>query len=214
MTRNDDGTRIDDRTPTDDRVVAVLPDIAETVIAMLGTSALGGVFSSASPDFGEQGLLDRFAQVDPKILIACDGYQYSGKTVDIRERISAVVEQLPTVEHVVIVPYMDLGVPDGMLDWGELTKARRSGTNPRGIIDVADDAKLGFRGGHATEESPSAFEIVDENPAGDFEIGRPQLVVEVLVRVGEGRICLEERTCRRDLVHRLQRFSSTPRSIS
>ena len=108
-----------------DRVVAVLPNIAETVIAMLSTTALGGVFSSASPDFGEQGLLDRFAQVDPKIVIACDGYRYNGKTLDIRERISAVVAKLPTVEHVVIVPYMDLGVPDGMLDWRELLDARQ-----------------------------------------------------------------------------------------
>ena len=117
-----------------DRVVAVLPNIAETIIAMLGTSALGGVFSSASPDFGEQGLLDRFAQVDPKILIACDGYQYNGKRLDIRERIGAVVKQLPTVEQVVIVPYigldMDVGVPDGMLDWSELIDARR-GRAPR-----------------------------------------------------------------------------------
>ena len=88
-----------------DRVVAVLPNVAETVTAMLATSALGGVFSSASPNFGEQGLSDRFAQVDPKILIACDGYQYDGKTLDIRERIGAVVKQLPTVERVVIVPY-------------------------------------------------------------------------------------------------------------
>ena len=108
-----------------DRVVAVLPNIAETVSVMLGTTALGGVFSSASPDFGEQGMLDRFAQVGPKIMIACDGYQYNGKTVDIRERISAVVKRLPTVEQVVIVPYMDLGVPDGMLDWRELLDARR-----------------------------------------------------------------------------------------
>ena len=113
-----------------DRVVAVLPNIAETVIVMLGTTMLGGVFASASPDFGEQGLLDRFAQVGPKIMIACDGYQYNGKTVDIRERISAVVKRLPTVEQVVIVPYMDLGVPDGMLDWCELLDARR-GRAPR-----------------------------------------------------------------------------------
>ena len=108
-----------------DRVVAVLPNIPETVVAMLGASALGGVFSSASPDFGEQGLLDRFAQVEPKILIACDGYQYNGKTLDIRDRIAAVVTKLPSVEHVVIVPYMHLGVPDGMLDWNELLDARR-----------------------------------------------------------------------------------------
>ena len=77
-----------------------------------------------------RGLLDRFAQVDPKILIACDGYRYDGKRVDIRERIGAVVKQLPTVEHVVIVPYMDLGVPDGMLDWSELFDAR-SGRAPK-----------------------------------------------------------------------------------
>jgi acetoacetyl-CoA synthetase len=113
-----------------DRVVAVLPNIAETVSVMLGTTTLGGVFASASPDFGEQGLLDRFAQVAPKIMIACDGYQYNGKTVDIRDRISSVVKRLPTVEQVVIVPYMDLGVPDGMLDWCELLDARR-GRAPR-----------------------------------------------------------------------------------
>ena len=108
-----------------DRVVAVLPNIAETISVMLGTTALGGVFASASPDFGEQGLLDRFAQVEPKILVACDGYQYNGKTVDLCDRISAVVKQLPTVEQVVIVPYMDFGVPDGMLDWHELLETRR-----------------------------------------------------------------------------------------
>ena len=108
-----------------DRVVAVLPNIAETISVMLGTTALGGVFASASPDFGEQGLLDRFAQVEPKILVACDGYQYNGKTVDLYDRISAVVKQLPTVEQVVIVPYMDFGVPDGMLDWHELLETRR-----------------------------------------------------------------------------------------
>ncbi len=108
-----------------DRVVAVLPNIAETVSVMLGTTALGGVFASASPDFGEQGLLDRFAQVEPKILVACDGYQYNGKTVGLCDRISAVVKQLPTVEQVVIVPYMDFGVPDGMLDWHELLETRR-----------------------------------------------------------------------------------------
>ncbi len=137
-----------------DRVGAVLPNIAETVIAMLGTSALGGVFSSASPDFGEQGLLDRFAQVDPKILIACDGYRYNGKTLDIRGRIAAVVAKLPSVEHVVIVPYMglgapndvamaddsggpadvdmsgDLGLPDGTLDWNELLEERRGRSVP------------------------------------------------------------------------------------
>jgi acetoacetyl-CoA synthetase len=107
-----------------DRVVAVLPNIAETITAMLATAALGGVFSSASPDFGEQGLLDRFLQIEPKILIACDGYRYNGKTLDIRDRVLAIGERLPSVEQVVMVPYMDLGVPEGMLDWRRVLKAR------------------------------------------------------------------------------------------
>jgi acetoacetyl-CoA synthetase len=107
-----------------DRAVAVLPNIAETITAMLATAALGGVFSSASPDFGEQGLLDRFLQIEPKILIACDGYRYNGKTLDIRDRVLAIGERLPSVEQVVMVPYMDLGVPEGMLDWRRVLKAR------------------------------------------------------------------------------------------
>jgi acetoacetyl-CoA synthetase len=63
-----------------DRVAAFMPNMPETVIAMLATASLGGTFTSCSPDFGVQGVLDRFGQVEPKVLVACDGYFYNGKT--------------------------------------------------------------------------------------------------------------------------------------
>ena len=65
-----------------DRVAGYLPNMPETMIAMLGTTSLGGVWSSASPDFGVQGVIDRFGQIEPKVLIAADGYFYNGKTQD------------------------------------------------------------------------------------------------------------------------------------
>ncbi|MBS0542418.1 MAG: AMP-binding protein, partial [Proteobacteria bacterium] len=66
-----------------DRVAAYMPNMPETVIAMLAAASLGAIFTSASPDFGVQGVLDRFGQTEPKVLVACDGYYYGGKTVDV-----------------------------------------------------------------------------------------------------------------------------------
>ena len=90
-----------------DRVVGIMPNITETVVGMLATTSLGGVWSSCSPDFGVQGLLDRFGQVAPEILICTDGYFYNGKRVDCREKIRDVVAQLPTVKKVLVVPVLD-----------------------------------------------------------------------------------------------------------
>ena len=89
-----------------DRVAAFMPNVPETVIAMLAAASLGATFSSCSPDFGVQGVVDRFGQIEPRVLIAADGYFYNGKTVEVLERIAQIVERLPTVEHVVIVPYV------------------------------------------------------------------------------------------------------------
>jgi acetoacetyl-CoA synthetase len=100
-----------------DRVAALLPNIPETVIAMLGTAAAGAVFASASPDFGEQGVLDRFAQIEPRILIACDGYRYNGKLLDTRSKVGAVVSKMPSVERLVLVDYMGLGGLADATDW-------------------------------------------------------------------------------------------------
>jgi len=89
-----------------DRVAAYMPNLPETLIAMLATSSLGAIFTSASPDFGVQGVLDRFGQIKPKLLIAVDGYYYNGKTVDIQEKVAAVAEQLGSLERVVMVGYV------------------------------------------------------------------------------------------------------------
>jgi acetoacetyl-CoA synthetase len=89
-----------------DRVAGFLPNRPEAVIAMLATSSLGAIWSSCSPDFGIDGVLDRFGQIRPKVLFTCDGYRYAGKTLDSIERIKGVLAKLDSVERVVIVPFV------------------------------------------------------------------------------------------------------------
>ena len=88
-----------------DRVAAYMPNVPGTVIAMLAASSIGAIWSSCSPDFGVQGVLDRFGQIEPKILFAADGYFYNGKTIDVLPRIRDIVRQLPSLERVIVVPY-------------------------------------------------------------------------------------------------------------
>ena len=90
-----------------DRVAAFIPNMPEAIIAALGAAAIGAVWSSCSPDFGVQGVLDRFGQIEPKVLIASDGYFYGGKTHDLRGKLASVLEHLPTVERLVLVPYVE-----------------------------------------------------------------------------------------------------------
>jgi len=89
-----------------DRVAGFMPNITETVVAMLATTSIGAAWSSCSPDFGLQGVLDRFGQIEPKIIITAAGYQYNGRTFDSLERVSQVVEQIPSVEKIIVVPYV------------------------------------------------------------------------------------------------------------
>jgi acetoacetyl-CoA synthetase len=89
-----------------DRVAGFLPNTLEPVIAMLATARLGAIWSSCSPDFGLQGVLDRFGQIQPKVLFACDGYSYNGKPVDTRERVARIVEALPGLRRLVVVPFL------------------------------------------------------------------------------------------------------------
>ncbi len=91
-----------------DRVAGYLPNLPETLAAMLATTALGAIWSSASPDFGVQGVLDRFGQIAPKVLLCVDGYWYNGKQVDCREKNAAVVAQLPSLASVVQISYLGL----------------------------------------------------------------------------------------------------------
>ena len=86
-----------------DRVAGWLPNVPETVVAMLATASLGAVWSCCSPDFGVAGALDRFGQIEPIVLIACDGYEYGGKRFDVRERAHAVQRAVGSIEHLLWV---------------------------------------------------------------------------------------------------------------
>jgi acetoacetyl-CoA synthetase len=89
-----------------DRVAAILPNMPEGVVGVLATAALGAVWSSCSPDFGVEGVLDRFGQIEPKVLFACDGYSYNGKWIDISDKLAAIAGRLPTLRLVIVVSYL------------------------------------------------------------------------------------------------------------
>ncbi|MGX9141980.1 acetoacetate--CoA ligase [Mesorhizobium sp. 128a] len=89
-----------------DRIAAMMPNMPETVAAMLAAASIGAVWSSCSPDFGEQGVLDRFGQIEPVIFIAPDGYWYNGKAIEVADKIAAVAGKLETVSKVLIVDYL------------------------------------------------------------------------------------------------------------
>lgn len=90
-----------------DRVAGFVPNCIETLVAMLATTSLGAVWSSCSPDFGINGVLDRFGQIKPKVLFTTDGYFYSKKTLNSLERVEGILEQLPDIEHVVVIPFVE-----------------------------------------------------------------------------------------------------------
>ena len=87
------------------RVVGFMPNMPETVIAMLAATSIGAIWSSCSPDFGIKGVLDRFGQIEPKVLFMANAYSYNGKTFDSIARVSDILRQLPSIEKVVVVPY-------------------------------------------------------------------------------------------------------------
>ena len=90
-----------------DRVAGYLPNMPETIVSALAAASLGAVWSSCSSDFGTRGVLDRFGQIEPKMLIAADGYFYGGKTFERRPQVQEILAELPTVEHVIVVPYAE-----------------------------------------------------------------------------------------------------------
>ncbi|MBI1395956.1 MAG: acetoacetate--CoA ligase [Betaproteobacteria bacterium] len=90
-----------------DRVASYMPNIPESVVALLATASVGGVWSSCSPDMGVVSVLDRFRQISPRMLFAVDGYRYGGKRIDRREIVAELVAGLPSLEAVVFVPYLD-----------------------------------------------------------------------------------------------------------
>jgi len=105
-----------------DRVAGFLPNIAETVVAMLATASIGAIWSSCSPDFGFNGVIDRFGQIEPKVLFACDGYYYNGKTVDTMDRVREIRRAIRSIERLVLVPVVHRANPSA-LDLSELDDA-------------------------------------------------------------------------------------------
>lgn len=107
-----------------DRVAGYLPNLPETLIAMLAATSLGAIWSSASPDFGVQGVLDRFGQIEPKVLVCVDGYWYNGKPVDCLEKNAEVVARMPSLLRTVVVPYLDpaagVGAVANAVSWRDL----------------------------------------------------------------------------------------------
>jgi acetoacetyl-CoA synthetase len=109
-----------------DRVAGFLPNLPETVIVMLATTSVGAIWSSCSPDFGVRGVLDRFGQIAPRVLFCADGYRYAGKNIDCLARVGEIAGALPSVEHVVVIPYLDSapsleGLP-GAVTWSDFGK--------------------------------------------------------------------------------------------
>ena len=113
-----------------DRVAGYLPNLPESIAATLATASLGAVWSSCSPDFGVQGVIDRFGQIEPKVLFCADGYIYGGKEFDCQEKVSQVLDKLPSVEECVIVDYI-----------GETTTA---GTSLYEFLEPFDPADINF----------------------------------------------------------------------
>jgi acetoacetyl-CoA synthetase len=116
-----------------DRVAGYIPNMPEAIIAALGAAAIGAVWSSCSPDFGVQGVLDRFGQIEPRVLVAADAYFYGGRTHALLPRVADVVRRLPSVQHTVVVPYVDSSpaldaVRDARL-WHDF-----SGSTPAGAV--------------------------------------------------------------------------------
>jgi len=108
-----------------DRVGAYLPNITETLIAMLATNAVGAVWSSCSPDFGVQAALDRLGQIEPVVLFTTDAYRYAGKAVSLSERVAELLRGLPSVRHCIGVPYLNDQLEIPAVGWGEFLSRGR-----------------------------------------------------------------------------------------
>ena len=103
-----------------DRVAAYLPNMPEAVVAMLAATSLGAVWTSTSPDFGEDSVIDRFSQTEPRFLFTVDGYFYNGKRHDIGDKIKSICAQLPSVEQVIQINLAEFGNQVGAVDWSDI----------------------------------------------------------------------------------------------
>jgi acetoacetyl-CoA synthetase len=118
-----------------DRVVAYMPNIPEAIAALLACASIGAIWSSCSPDFGAPSVVDRFAQIEPKVMLAVDGYRYGGRDFDRRDVVRGIAAQIPSLERVVTLGYLDgSGWPDGFLGDGELAFAQLPFEHPLWVL--------------------------------------------------------------------------------
>ena len=132
-----------------DRVAALLPNVARDHVAMLATASIGAIFSSSSPDFGTAAVLDRFGQIEPRVLFVGDGYWYGGKWFDTLGRLDPLIAGLPSVELVVMVPY-----PEGER---EASRSPRDGRDARVARVAWLDELLTGAGAGATTAAEASF---------------------------------------------------------
>ena len=129
-----------------DRVAAYLPNCPEALVALLATASLGAIWTACSPDFGATSVIDRFAQIEPKVLIAVDGYAYGGRRFDRRAEVRSIAAALPGLEALVTVDYLGAGRPDEVgvrqLDWSELAEPGGAPPGPLAFDEVPFDHPL------------------------------------------------------------------------
>ena len=125
-----------------DRVVAYMPNIPQTVVALLAVTSIGAIWSSASPDMGHVSVIDRFRQIEPRVMLAVDGYRYSGKDFDRSGVVSEIVDALPSVERVILVPYLNPGAAAAVYRGGVAWQTVMQTPGPLAFAQVAFDHPL------------------------------------------------------------------------
>ncbi|WP_033290886.1 acetoacetate--CoA ligase [Amycolatopsis jejuensis] len=120
-----------------DRVVALAPNCPQTLIAFLATASLGAIWSSCSPDFGIRAISDRFTQIEPKVLVAVNGYAYNGRAFDVRGTVQRLREQIPSLEATILVKYVGDGTLEHTVDWNALLAEHSGGELAYEPVDFA-----------------------------------------------------------------------------
>jgi len=136
-----------------DRVAAYIPNIPETVVAYLGTAAVGAIWSSCSPDFGTSGVIDRFSQINPKILFIGDKYFYNGKTINILEKLPEILGKITSIEKVVVVSYPGtkaekiINIKTNIYTWNELMSSKNNKKNQYKALNFNDPLAILYSSG-------------------------------------------------------------------